>query len=275
MTPRPFAMLRSPFGSNSPLASIPSPIHFPEHDVQTAKDADDIGNRMAQAHLLKGGQVDEAGAANVVAIGRTGAVGDDVVSKLAFGVLDAGIGLAGGNLDLVALLARADWPVGNIADGLLEDLGAFPQLEQPDVIPIVKVAVRARDDVEVEPIVDAVRGGAADVVSHVRGAEDWPGRRVIDGLFGSQHAHPFATIEDDLILREVPVELVDLLVDPVVDDTTTAFDPAGRQIEGNTAEPEVIAHHAAARRPFEEVEDQLALLDRVERRGEERAQIVE
>src|SRR5208337_3576046 len=129
MTPRPFAMLRSPFGSDSPLATrhsllatrhsplatIPSPIHFPQHDVQTAKDADDIGNRMAQAHLLKGGQVDEAGAANVVAIGRTGAVGDDVVSKFAFGVLDAGIGLAGGNLDLVALLAGEDWPVGNVA----------------------------------------------------------------------------------------------------------------------------------------------------------------
>src|SRR5208337_2600794 len=187
-------------------------VNLPQHDVQTAKDADDIGNRMAQAHQLKGSQVDEAGAANVVAIGRTGAVGDDIVSKLAFGVLDAGIGLAGGNLDLVALLAGEDWPVGNVADGLLENLGAFPHLEQPDVIPIVKVAVRARDDVEVEPIVDAVRGGAADVVSHVRGAEDWPRRRVIDGLFGSQHAHPFATIENDLILREVPVELVDLLV---------------------------------------------------------------
>ena len=66
-----------------------------------------------------------------------------------------------------------------------------------------------------------------------------------------------------------------MLVDPVVDDPAAALDPARRQVEGDAAEPEVVAHHPAAGRPLEEVEDQLALLDRVERRREERPQVVE
>ncbi len=54
-----------------------------------------------------------------------------------------------------------------------------------------------------------------------------------------------------------------------------ALVPAGGQVEGDPAEPEVVAHHPAAGRPLEQVEDQLALLDRVEGRGEERPEVVQ
>ena len=90
-------------------------IDFAQHDIEAAQDADDVGDRVAQAHLLERRQVDEARAADVVAIGRRRAVGHDVVAELALGVLDPRIGLARGHLDLVALLAGQDRPLGDVA----------------------------------------------------------------------------------------------------------------------------------------------------------------
>ena len=71
------------------------------------------------------GQVDEARAPDVVAIGRRPAVGDHVKAEFSLRVLDPRVGLARGDLDLVALLAGQDRPFGQVAHRLLEDLDAL------------------------------------------------------------------------------------------------------------------------------------------------------
>ena len=82
-----------------------------------------------------------------------------------------------------------------------------------------------------------------------------------------KHADSLGAVEDDFVLREIAVQLVDLLVDAVVHDPAAALDPAWGKVEGDSAEPEVVAHHPAARGPLEKVQDQLPLFDRVERRA--------
>ena len=66
-----------------------SPINFAQHDIEAAQDADDVGDSVSQAHRLERGQVDEARAANMVAISRRRSVGVDVIAELSLGVLDA------------------------------------------------------------------------------------------------------------------------------------------------------------------------------------------
>ena len=47
-----------------------SAIHLPEHNINAAQDNDDIRDGMAEAHIFEDGQVDEAGRADAVTIGR-------------------------------------------------------------------------------------------------------------------------------------------------------------------------------------------------------------
>ncbi len=49
--------------------------------MSSAEDGDEVGDLVADAHLLEGGQVDEAWRAHVVAVGIGLAVGDDVESQ--------------------------------------------------------------------------------------------------------------------------------------------------------------------------------------------------
>ena len=94
-------------------------------------------------------------------------------------------------------------------DGLLEDLDALAHLQQADVVSVVEVAVLAGDDVEVEAVVDAVRGGAADVVVDARGPQHGAGRRVVDRLLARSGRRRPCSGRGRSRSGEVAVQLVD------------------------------------------------------------------
>ena len=60
--------------------------------------------------------------------------------------------------------------LGNVAQGLLQNLDALPRFQQADVVAGVDVAFRQRRDVEVKTVVDAVGLGLANVVGDARRA---------------------------------------------------------------------------------------------------------
>ena len=99
--------------------------------------------------------------------------------------------------------------------------------------------------------------------------------RVRDDFAARQEVVEFVNRARDAVVDQFGqvihrVEVAHLIVDQVGDAAN-----ALRQVFGDALEAHVIAHHAAARRRLEEVEDFLALGDGVQRGREERAQVVE
>src|SRR5262245_469232 len=137
----------------------------------------------------------------MVAVCGPRTIGKYIVAKFSFRILDPRVRLSGGNFDLVRLLAGKDRPVGDVSDGLFQDSGTLTHFEESDVVSVVEVAVRARDDLELEPVVNAVGGCTADVISDVRGPQDGPGRREVDRLLTREYTNSLAAIEHDLVFR--------------------------------------------------------------------------
>src|SRR5262249_29781974 len=84
---------------NSPIARC-LPVDVAQHDVDRAEDRDEVGDQVVLPDLGHDGQVDEARRPDLAARRNLRAVAHDVEAQLAARVLDRGIGLADGGLDL-------------------------------------------------------------------------------------------------------------------------------------------------------------------------------
>src|SRR5215510_6306177 len=77
------------------VKSAPSSVHLAEHDVDRAEDGRDVGQHVAAAEEVHGGEMGEAGRADLALVRPVGAVGDEIDAELALGRLDRGVNLAG------------------------------------------------------------------------------------------------------------------------------------------------------------------------------------
>src|SRR5687768_1800786 len=69
---------------------FPSSVDFPEDDVLSSDDGDGVRDHVTASHLVEGGEVREAGGADLEAVRLVRAVGDEVDAELALGRLHGG-----------------------------------------------------------------------------------------------------------------------------------------------------------------------------------------
>src|SRR5213593_2367770 len=62
---------------------IALPVHFPEDNIHAPEDDDYIGHSLAETHVFKDGQVDEAGRPDTIAIGIWRTIADEIKTQLA------------------------------------------------------------------------------------------------------------------------------------------------------------------------------------------------
>src|SRR5690606_19876510 len=74
-------------------------VNFTEHDVHRADDGHGVGQHVASAHFIHGGQVREARGADLQAVRLVGAVAGQVDAELTLGVFHGCIGLAFGHAE--------------------------------------------------------------------------------------------------------------------------------------------------------------------------------
>src|SRR5438309_4502479 len=110
---------------------------------------------MADCHLLEGAEVAEGSAANAKAVGAGAAAGYQVNAVLAAGVLTAHVHLIGSRPQ-PRYAGGQDRAVGHLLHGLLDYSHRLADFLKANEVAVVAVAVRARWDVEVEAVVDAV-----------------------------------------------------------------------------------------------------------------------
>ena len=152
-------------------------------------------------------QIDEGGRAHVPAIGVGPAFAHQVEAQLALGALDAGVGLAGRRAQGPGHLGRV-LALGDIAERLLQDAHALPDLADAHQVAVVGVAVEGHRHLEVKAVVDGVGLGAANVVVDARGAGHRAGDAVGAGQLRLEHAHALAAHHQDLVLGQQLLHLV-------------------------------------------------------------------
>ncbi len=157
-----------------------------------------------------------------------------------------------------------------------QDAQALADLVDADQVAVVDVAVVAHGHVEVEAVVDRVGVGAADVVGHAGGAQHRPGRRVVRWP-RSAVSTPTPSQRARMISFSVRKRSSSSILRGRRSKTSSRIfsQHALRQVARHAAEAEVVAHHARAGGRLEDIQDQLAFFEGVQRRGEEGAQVVE
>ncbi len=137
------------------------------------------------------------------------------------------------------------------------------------------VALRAGDHVELEAVVDRVRVRAADVVGHAGGAQHRPGHGGVDGILGAQVANALDARDQHLVLGQQAVHLLHFAGQPVVDQFVDLAERVLGHVAHHAAEAEVVAHHARTGDRLEDIQDQFAFLEGVQRGGVHGAQVVQ
>ena len=210
----------------------------------------------------------EAGVAELEPVRVPRAVAHDVGAVLAARVLLRRVAGAGRRRDDVRRAQRAELhrTGRQQVERLQHDLGRLADLVDAHLVAVEHVAVLAQADLEVELGIDRVGPRAAQVVSHSRGARVGTGDAVVGDVFLGHDALAHAALQEDgvvvderLVLgapgRHLGHELAALL------------DPAVGQVVAHAAEAEVVEHHARAADRLEQVEDLLAVAERVEDQG--------
>ena len=203
------------------------------------------------------------------------AVRDDVVAEFALRRFDSSVRFAGRDADLILRFLRVDRSLWDLFDGLVQDPQGLANLVDADEVVVHQVAVVAHRHVEVEAVVDPVGGGAADVVGHPSRAQDRTRDRVGDGVLRVDHPHALHAREQHFVLGQHAVEFVGLVLQAVVNQVFDLLHHVVGDVSHHAAEAEVVAHHARAGDGFEDVEDEFAFLEGIQRGRVHRAEVVE
>src|SRR5439155_23010423 len=101
-----------------------------------------------------------------------GAVTDEIKAQLALGRFDAPVGLAGFGAEAAQLgLGVKDWSLGDVLQGLLQDLERLAHLQDANHVTVVDVTMLSEGHAEVEAVVDSIPIYLADVVTDAGGPE--------------------------------------------------------------------------------------------------------
>ena len=281
-----------------------SPVDLAHHGVERADDRDHVGDQRV-GHARRGRlQRDERRRAELDAPRPRAAVGADVAAELAARRLDREVDLALGHAEAlgddlevvdqrlhrrVQLVARRQHDLAVVGDprlalhvlepveALLDDAHRLAHLLHVHAVARVDVALGEHRHAEVDLVVGEVRLDLAHVPVDARRAQHRPGLAERDRVVGRQQPEPLGALEPDLVARQERLVVVDRLRHPVAELARLGVE-AARDVLGEAADLEVARVHAVARDELEEVEDLLALAERVpehrdraelERRGAE------
>src|ERR1019366_6492998 len=134
--------------------------------------------------------------AQTVGVGR--AVADDEVSQLAFRRFDRMIDFAHRRLDDLGDLAH-DRAFRNAVDGLFDDAHRLPHFHHADHVPVVRVAVFAGWNFEIELGVGRVGLGFAQVPFHAAGAQQRTGDAKRNAIAGRDYADILGALQPDAV----------------------------------------------------------------------------
>ena len=227
------------------------------------------------------------------AVRRVGAVADRVVAVLALGALRVDAGLSGRDdrsprdaeevrderLDVVhrvrflhrrrrQRVVRLVRPVGHGVHDLADDAQALAHLLDVHGGAVVAVAGGADGDVEVEPVVVAVRALLAPVPGQAGRAQHRAGQPPGHGVVDGDRRDPDHPRLHDAVVHHQLVVLVEARRQ-VVAEVQHALLPALRQVLGDAADAEPVGVHAPAGDGLDDVvEEDLPVLEHVEDRRE-------
>ena len=175
------------------------------------------------------------------------------------------IRLAGRRLDEPRHLPD-DRSLGKAIHGLTDDPQRLPELLEPAQVAVVRVAREADRHVELELAVRRVRLVLAAVLRHAGAAQRRTGQTDRDRLEARDHADALRPLEPDAVVRQQLLVLADLLLHESA-ELADLLVPAGRDVERKSADAHRVVGQPRAAVLLEEVEDQLALAERVEEHG--------
>ncbi|OQA95061.1 MAG: hypothetical protein BWY25_02581 [Chloroflexi bacterium ADurb.Bin222] len=151
---------------------------------------------------------------------------------------------------------------------------ALPDLIETQGQPIVRIAVLAGADVELKTVVDAIGLRPAQVIGDVARPQHRPADAAGDRHLRRQHPHPHRARLDDLVLEQEGLHRLHFFRQALAHQLASALDPALRQISRHPAGTHVVAHHPRARNRLEEIQNQFAFLQGVQRAGEVDPQLI-
>src|SRR5436190_14168754 len=240
-----------------------STIHLTQDDVDRANQGHDIGDKMSLYQSRQRLQVAERRRpdAEAVRVGRL-AVADDEVAEFALWRLDRVIRLTRRRLDQPWHLAD-DWTFRKSLRRLANDAQRLAELLHAHQVAVVGVAGGAERNVEVHLVVRRVGFVLAHVARDAGSAKRRAAHPERGGFSAGNDADALGAFEPDAIVREQGLVLVDFRVHDVAEREHLLI-PSRRKVQRQAADPHRVVRQARAAELFEQVENQLALAERVE-----------
>ncbi len=146
---------------------------------------------------------------------------------------------------------------------LPDDAQRLTELLEAHEIAIVGVAGRAERNVELHLVVRRVRFVLAHVARHARSSQRRTAQAEIDRLGRREDADALRPFQPDPVVREQAFVLIELAVHDVA-ELEDLLVPAGRNVERQAADAHRVVGEPRAAELLEEIENQLALAERVE-----------
>src|SRR2546429_3830651 len=270
-------------------AAAPSTIHLPHHRVERADARDQVGDVRALPRRGRGLERRNRRRAELHPPRAGATIGDDVAAQLPARRLDGDVDLAlgtavalGYDLEVVdpglhrglQLLAWRQYDLAVIRDprlsfqtlepveALVDDLHRRLHLFDPDPVAVVGVPLREHRHVEAKAVVVQVRIIPAKIPIDPRRAQHRPRLTEGDRVAAIQETQADGAVLPDLVLREQRVVVGNRLRHPL-DELAALRIEAGRDVLGKPTGLEVPRVHAVAGDELREVEDHLALAERV------------
>ena len=192
-------------------------------------------------------------------------VAHDEVAELALGRFDGMVGLARLRLDQPGHLAH-DGPLRQSVEGLPDQPDGLPELFEPDQIPVVGVAPRAERHVELQLVVGGVRLVLADVAIDAGPAQRGAAEPQPDRVPGRDDADVPRALQPDPVVGQELLVLGDFLIHDLAELPDLDV-PAGGNVQRKPADAHGVVGQPRAAVLLEQVENELALAERVEEHG--------
>src|SRR5438046_4501992 len=108
-------------------------------------------------------------------------------------------------------------PRRHLLQRLADDAQRLPHLLDAHQIAVVAIAVAPDRHVEIDLVVDVVGLRPAQIPSHPRAAQHWPGEPPIGGLLGADDADIDGALLEDAVIGQQPLDVVDRLREGVAE----------------------------------------------------------
>ena len=176
--------------------------------------------------------------------------------------LDGPVDLRLGRQD-VAEVGGHDLAGRQLGEELAQHLVRLLHLLDADEEAVEVVAVGPHRDVEVEPVVDQVGRGLAEVPGLAGGAQAGAAEAEVEGVLPAHRGHPAAAVDEDAVAGEERLDLVAQQHHPV-QGGQGLLGPALGQVAAHPADAHVVGGDPGAAQLGEPVVDVVAGLDGVE-----------